>query len=125
MSNSTLEVKQLSKMVEELAQASAALVYCKIKNKAKFANRFSSNKFLYFLLCGDAVKIGKSSDPCLRIKELQTGAPYECKLVATFKNMGHKENECHKKFKHLKLYGEWFRYTQEIKLFIESLKPCS
>lgn len=59
-----------------------------------------------------AIKIGRSSDPVKRIKGLQTGCPYEIRLILVVQNHGHQELSLHH---HLRRYrtrtdfGEWFR----------------
>lgn len=59
-----------------------------------------------------AIKIGRSSTPEQRIKNLQTGCPYEIRLILVVPNQGWREQEMHR---HLRRYrtrsdfGEWFR----------------
>jgi hypothetical protein len=58
-----------------------------------------------------AVKIGRSSTPDKRLKSLQTGSPYELRLVAVYEGKGHLELEIHKKlirFQVSFMRGEWF-----------------
>lgn len=86
------------------------------------ANRLSKNKYLYFIRCGDAVKIGMSSDPESRMQILSTGAPGKLYLLAKIPNSGNIEAECHRKLSHLRINGEWFRYTNEIDRLISELK---
>jgi hypothetical protein len=73
-----------------------------------------TRKYLYFIRCGDAVKIGVSSRPEERIKTLQTGAHAPITLLCKIKNAGHLERSCHKRLTHLCLTGEWFKYTNEV-----------
>lgn len=77
---------------------------------------------LYFILHGNFVKIGQSTNPQKRLEEFQVGAPETLKILATIPKKGEIEFFCHKKFKHLHHRGEWFHYTSEIDLFIEELK---
>lgn len=91
------------------------------RKREVFSNRFAKNKYLYFIACGDAVKIGMSSDPTSRIETLAVGAPGQLYLIAMIPNMGHRENEFHKRFTHLHLRGEWFKYTNEIHELIKEL----
>jgi hypothetical protein len=90
--------------------------------KISYSNRLAKNKYLYFIGCGDAVKIGISSDPSARLETLATGAPGVLYLIACIPNMGHKENECHKKLDHLHIHREWFRYTNEVHELIRELQ---
>lgn len=84
-------------------------------------NRLAQNKYLYFIKCGDAVKIGMSSDPESRMQTLATGAPGKLFLLAKIPNSGGLEAECHKKLSHIHITGEWFRYTDEIVRLIGEL----
>lgn len=61
------------------------------------------------------VKIGKSVNPWTRLKALQTGFPLKLELY--FCSISHDEREVHEKFKHLRVSGEWFEYTDEIKKY--------
>lgn len=110
--------EDLKKQVENLAKIKGKLAYIKALGKHK--KHICNN--LYFMLCGDAVKIGASNVPEYRLDALQTGNPMKVSLIENFKNFGHKENYCHKKLFHLRLYGEWFRYTEEVEMLIEELK---
>jgi len=58
-------------------------------------------------------KIGKSKDPIRRLKQLQTGSPYELKLILTLKGQGYKEKIIHRHImmrNKRKCKGEWFDY---------------
>jgi len=77
--------------------------------------------YLYFIQCGDMVKIGKAIDAKQRMKELQTGNPAPLRLLAAFARKGHLESEYHRRFKHLHIRGEWFQYTEEIRQCIKGM----
>ena len=58
-------------------------------------------------------KVGKSKNPVKRLKQLQTGSPYELKLILTLKEQGHKEKYIHKYImtsNKRKCKGEWFDF---------------
>lgn len=98
------------------------------RHKAKFIStgaRKHSHKSLYFVLCGDAVKIGVSADPDFRLSTLQTGAPGRLTLLAAIPNRGEDESKYHKIFDHLRIHGEWYRYTEEIAHAISQLQSES
>lgn len=82
------------------------------------------SKSLYFIGCGDLVKIGVSKRPEVRMTRLFGQSPYQSPLtlIASFENLGHMETEIHHKFSHLRTLNEWFRYTNEIHEFIQELK---
>ena len=62
-------------------------------------------------------KIGFSNNPEARIQQLQTGNPFKLELSSVIDGDITMEKELHEKFKHLKLQGEWFNYTDEIRNF--------
>ena len=43
-----------------------------------------------------AFKVGRSADPARRLKQLQTGSPYELRIVLVVKNGGSQEKDIHK-----------------------------
>ena len=59
-----------------------------------------------------AFKIGRSSKPERRLKELQTGSPYELRIILVLKDQGHEELELHRRLKRYlsqgRMKGEWF-----------------
>ena len=52
---------------------------------------------------------------------LATPAPFSVDLIASLPRAGHREAECHKRLSHLRVHGEWFRYTEEVDALIEDL----
>lgn len=90
--------------------------------KRKSKRIAAQDQELYFIRCGDTVKIGRATYPEMRLTELQTGAPGRLYLLAHFPNMGHKEKECHKRLAHLRVHGEWFWHTEEIDALIKELE---
>ncbi len=115
-------VDELKKILEDRAQATANLAYLKAKKHASGLERLARNKYLYFIICADAVKIGISSDPDARLKVLAVGAPSPLKILAKIQNAGHLEAECHKRLAHLKLHGEWFYYAHDVDNLIQELR---
>lgn len=77
---------------------------------------------LYFILHGNFVKIGQSTNPYKRLIEFQTGAPEILKVLAIIPQKGEIEKFCHKRLKHLHFRGEWFRYTGEVDTLIEEIR---
>ncbi len=81
--------------------------------------------YVYFLLWQDKnlVKIGNSNNPKRRIMEIRTqifGTADLLKAVET-ENPSRDEKEYQKIFHHLKVKGEWFKYDNNLKNFIEKL----
>lgn len=59
--------------------------------------------------CG-MIKIGRSKNPEIRLKQLQTGNHSKLKLIWVFEGLGHKEKYYHELLKQFKIKGEWFSY---------------
>ena len=84
--------------------------------------------YVYFILdiTSGAIKIGKANNIYERLPGLQTGNPnelvvlhyIECESVEDAFNL---EKNCHDKFNHLHVRGEWFKYDKELfqNFFIE------
>jgi hypothetical protein len=68
------------------------------------------------------IKIGYSVDPEYRKKCLQTGSPIKLHIQAIMPGEFKTESGLHEMFAHLRTKGEWFRYTDELKWFIRSVK---
>lgn len=123
MSTKSISVmNELDQVIETYAQASANLTYLKARTRETGINRLARNKSLYFIACGDAVKIGMSSNPESRLESLATGAPGPLILLAQIPCAGHRETECHHRLTHLHLHGEWYFYTHEVTLLIKEIQ---
>jgi hypothetical protein len=79
--------------------------------------------YTYFILGSEGIKIGQSFSPRSRLRDLQPGSATPLKLLLAVPYSRIPEPEAHKKFKHLRMMGEWFRPEQELLDFIEGLKP--
>ena len=66
-----------------------------------------------------AIKIGISVNPKGRLKQLQTGCPFEIRLIAVFAEKGYLEKRLHRSLKQYqinpltakKTRGEWFDFS--------------
>lgn len=78
----------------------------------------------YFIKSNDLVKIGYTTRTIeQRVKELQTGNPTTLISVTYIKGKHDTEGyELYKRFKELRLKGEWFEYNDEMKQFISRIK---
>lgn len=74
---------------------------------------------LYFIRCGDAVKIGRTVNIVERLRTMQTDNHMEVDCLLLLKGQGHNEPKWHKRFKAHRLRGEWFRWCQAIKTAID------
>lgn len=81
--------------------------------------------FIYFLLAEgtDAVKIGYTHDFEMksRMQQYHCHSPYNFDLLKILPGTMIEERNIHKRFVKLKIRGEWFKYTEELKEFIENL----
>lgn len=72
---------------------------------------------IYFIRSGksDAVKIGYSSgEPKRRLGRLQIGNPEKLHLLAVAPGDRLDEERWHWEFSHLRVRGEWFKWTEEL-----------
>ena len=63
---------------------------------------------VYFIRCGDYVKIGTSKNIQRRLKDLETGNPYPLELIYVEDSL--MEEEWHVLFKHRHHRGEWYLF---------------
>lgn len=70
--------------------------------------------FVYFLRCGDFVKIGFSANPKRRLRYLQTAMPFNFELLGAHPGTKWHEQQLHKIFASLRHRHEWFCADQAI-----------
>lgn len=70
--------------------------------------------FVYFIGCGEFIKIGFSSRPLDRLRELQTSHPDELEILGTIKGTRKLEFRLHKRFADLRERGEWFQTSDAL-----------
>jgi hypothetical protein len=78
---------------------------------------------VYFFTCRDAnaVKIGFSGDPSIRLKEVQAGCPLPLELEAVIMgSLRERESELHRQFADERIRGEWFTITPLIESMIHA-----
>jgi len=68
---------------------------------------------IYFIQCGDSVKIGHSKNPSARARELAIGMPKEPLLLGSYTAPVAEERKLHKKFKKWHERAEWFKATED------------
>lgn len=66
------------------------------------------------------IKIGWAIDPEYRLKEFQTGAPVILTILNTLDCERGQELALHYHFAHLRLHGEWFKATKELRQFVRN-----
>lgn len=67
------------------------------------------------------IKIGITKNINSRLSSLECNSPYKLNLIYAFPGYISKEKEIHKRFEHLRIKGEWFKYTNEVKQYILNL----
>jgi hypothetical protein len=78
---------------------------------------------VYFVECGDFVKIGWcSGDPIRRLSELQNGNPHRMSLLGTMRGGPREEAALHRRFSELRGRGEWFRKSSALLDLIQAVK---
>jgi hypothetical protein len=86
----------------------------------KLKQQYCSVYFIKNLSSGH-IKIGWSSDPERRIKELQPGAEGKLVLMATQPGGVETEASIHKHFKDLLFYGEWYIQDSSLLSYISDV----
>ena len=76
---------------------------------------------IYFIQCGEAVKIGISVKPYERIANLSSANHQKMELLATMDGGRKEEKAMHAKFASYRIKSEWFRYSAEIDKFIKTI----
>lgn len=84
--------------------------------------RRARKSYIYFIRAGDMVKIGVSVDPSKRFEALQTGCPIKCELVHIEYGGIEREAHHHQRFAELREHGEWFRYEDALRTFLDAYK---
>jgi len=72
----------------------------------------------YFILDGDAVKIGKSQDPASRLRDLQVGSVRSLRLLAVIDVA---ERTVHHACEAFHVRGEWYRWGPDLRKAIRRL----
>lgn len=65
--------------------------------------------YVYFIRGGDLVKIGWSTNPRLRLSQLQTASAERLRMVCAMPGSREDERALHVQFATLRVRGEWFR----------------
>lgn len=76
---------------------------------------------IYFLECGDWIKIGRSANANTRLTDLDNSIPYPTSFLGSFMDEPEREIRLHEQFKHLRHKGEWFWKAPELLCLIDEL----
>jgi hypothetical protein len=72
-------------------------------------NSGTSPSFVYFVAFDGFVKIGVAKNVKKRVSQLQSGCPHQLDLIGVVEGDRETEAAYHKKFRKLRVSGEWFR----------------
>jgi hypothetical protein len=75
--------------------------------------------FVYFIGCGEYIKIGFSSRPLDRLRALQTSHPDELEILGTIRGTRQLESKLHKRFADDRERGEWFQASDALWDYID------
>lgn len=75
--------------------------------------------YVYFIKGGDAIKIGYSMNPALRLAQLQTGSSEMLELLGFIEGSEVTESDLHRQFKDIQKNGEWFYADDDLVDFID------
>lgn len=76
---------------------------------------------VYFIQCGNRIKIGKSNDPWKRLAALQTGNPDQLRLLAIAPGNEDFEQGVQEQFSEYRVNGEWYESNGRLMAFIDSI----
>lgn len=79
---------------------------------------------LYFIetMCSERhIKIGIAANVRSRMTAIQGNCPYRLRLIKRVPDAAHMERGLHRQFAKDRLYGEWFRRTDELMDLIDEL----
>lgn len=74
---------------------------------------------IYFIECNGLLKIGTAVNSRVRLKGLQTGNPEPMTLLGEIPGSQADEAGLHQCFHAFRVRGEWFRYSDELRAFVE------
>jgi hypothetical protein len=70
-------------------------------------------------------KIGWSDDVGVRVRQLQTGCPFEIRVLNVIEGDQSGETWLHRRFAQYRVCGEWFELPQAPLEFLVSLRPSA
>lgn len=78
--------------------------------------------WVYFIRCGEFIKIGFSTDPRRRLADIQSHMPHDAELLLAFAASEKVERQLHRKFGAMRHRNEWFRAEQALVTHIEWIR---
>jgi len=108
-------------MYSKLSDRDWSLAALKRDTEPSPADQPELEPVVYFVQCGEFIKIGFTVEPTKRIRAIKTSSPHEVRLLGTIAGGPDREKELHAMFKHLRHRGEWFRTDLELLAHIAKL----
>lgn len=86
------------------------------RDRAREAALVAASERVYFIQGegGGPIKIGRAAEPYQRLSDLQTAHHETLRLLATAPLNVTAEKDLHRRFRHLRLRGEWFKAAPEL-----------
>lgn len=76
---------------------------------------------LYFIKCGEFLKIGIAADVRKRVKDMEMNNPHEMEVIHVMLGKRKEEKELHLRFADYRHRNEWFRFEGELREYVEGL----
>jgi Meiotically up-regulated gene 113 len=73
-----------------------------------------AGEVVYFVRAGDAIKIGRTAHLGARLRALATASAVPLELLAVVPGGRQLEARLHRRWRHLRLRGEWFRADEAL-----------
>ena len=117
--------KRIQKFYATKEDADKACAALQVEHANKYTEPVKPDKvkygeWIYFLLSGEFVKIGYSTNLHSRMIAFKNANP-DAKLIAIIPGSMAHEKRLHKKFKHLEHAREWFRVEGELESLLGSI----
>ena len=87
---------------------------------SEYDHAVEHKKVVYFVQSrlGGPIKIGLTTEPKQRLKQLQNGSPIPLQILGALRGDEKVEAAIHERFRKLRLHGEWFEPSMELVEFI-------
>lgn len=89
----------------------------RVRTSGEFIRRLASASigYIYFLVAGDAIKIGFTTRPTVRIEALKTGLAEKIESIVIVRGSRSDEKRLHALLVHYRRNGEWFMNTDPVR----------
>jgi hypothetical protein len=83
-----------------------------------------TDRWVYFVQesGAGAIKIGTTKNVSTRVREMAVGTPHLLAVLAVIEGNRNTEQALHRRFRHARIRGEWFRPVPELLDYIASIK---